>query len=145
MSEPGARPVVVLGAGITGLSAAYDLARAGRSVVVLEASDRIGGKVRTEERDGALFETGPDSFLAAKPHAVELIKELGLSDELVGTNPLAKTIWVYTRGALRAMPEGLSLILPTKILPFLRSDLMSLKGRLRMGLEPSPPRASRRR
>ncbi|MEK7857693.1 MAG: protoporphyrinogen oxidase [Elusimicrobiota bacterium] len=136
MSEPGAGPVVVLGAGITGLSAAYDLARAGRSVVVLEASDRIGGKVRTEERDGALFETGPDSFLAAKPHAVELIKELGLSDELVGTNPLAKTIWVYTRGALRAMPEGLSLILPTKILPFLRSDLMSLKGRLRMGLEP---------
>ena len=133
--------VVILGGGITGLSAAYELSlRAGRDrrkleIVVLEASPRIGGKVMTETRDGVVFELGPDSFITAKPDALELVRELGLSGELIKTNASQKTIYVLSRGSLEPLPEGMTL-LPSRALPFLTTRLLSWKAKLRLALEP---------
>lgn len=136
--------VVVLGAGISGLSAAYELhklaerERRAIEVIVLEAGSRVGGKIVTETRDGATFELGPDSFLTLKPYALELVEELGLSGELMPTAPSPTTIFVYTQGALKALPSGTGLV-PTSPFSLLRMDLMSWKGRGRLALEPLVP------
>ncbi|HAZ07094.1 MAG TPA: protoporphyrinogen oxidase [Elusimicrobia bacterium] len=136
------RKVVVIGAGVTGLTAARELARGrgGRpaEVVVLEASPRVGGKVRTEQVDGAPVETGPDSFVTLKPEMLDLVKELGLQDELVctGADP---TVSVFKGGRLVPLPAGMNLVSPTKLLPFALSTLFSMRGKLRMALEPLIP------
>ncbi len=124
---------VVLGAGITGLTAAYELhkkAQAERrniSVVVLESSSRVGGKIVTESRDGAVIEGGPDSFITYKPQALELVRELGLSLDLVGTegDPKVSVLW---EGRLKAIPQR-------RLLSFLLCDLFTWKGKARMALE----------
>ncbi|MBI3551826.1 MAG: protoporphyrinogen oxidase [Elusimicrobia bacterium] len=138
--------VVILGAGITGLAAAYELhKRAARDrrkleIVVLEASNRVGGKVMTETKDGVVFELGPDSFITAKPDALALVRELGLSGELVKTNESQKTIYVLSHGKLEPLPEGMTL-LPSRVLPFLTTRLLSWKAKLRLALEPFIPAA----
>ena len=76
--------VLVVGGGISGLAAAFELTRAGVPVVLVEASDRLGGKVGTERVDGFLVEHGPDSMLTTRPAGVALVRELGLGDDLVG-------------------------------------------------------------
>lgn len=136
------RKIIVIGAGVTGLTAARELAR-GRGgppaeVVVLEASPRVGGKVRTEQVDGAAVETGPDSFVTLKPEMLDLVKELGLQDELVctGADP---TVSVFKGGRLVPLPAGMNLVSPTKLLPFALSTLFSMRGKLRMALEPLIP------
>ena len=78
--------VLVVGGGITGLAAARSLALAGMEVTLLESAERFGGKIATEHVDGFLLEHGPDSFLATRPAAVALARELGLGGELMGTS-----------------------------------------------------------
>lgn len=136
--------IVVIGAGITGLTAAYELhERAKRErrpieLLVLESANRVGGKVVTEVRDGAVIEGGPDSFIAAKPAGIALVKELGLESDLIATNPAPRTIFVVSGGRLVPLPDGTGLV-PTKLVPFLRSGLLTLHGRLRALLEPLVP------
>ncbi len=138
------RRVVVLGGGITGLSAAWELTRAAQrekrpvEVVVLEASERLGGKVRTEVLDGATIEIGPDSFITTKPEMVELVKELGLESELIGTGGSPR-VFVARGGRLVPMPDGMSLAAPTRVIPFALSPLFSASGKLRMAVEPFVP------
>jgi oxygen-dependent protoporphyrinogen oxidase len=138
------RKVVVIGAGITGLTAARELFRVSNrirrpvEVVVLEASPRLGGKVRSELVDGAVVETGPDSFVTLKPEMLELVRELGLESELIPTGP-EPTVSVLKGGRLLPMPAGMQLISPTRLLPFAFSPLFSWRGKLRMALEPLVP------
>ncbi|MEK7382023.1 MAG: protoporphyrinogen oxidase, partial [Elusimicrobiota bacterium] len=132
------RKVVVIGAGITGLTAARELARGRAEVIVLEAAPRIGGKVRTENVDGVTVETGPDSFVTLKPEMLELVKELGLQDELVCTAP-DPTVCIFKEGRLVPLPAGMNLVSPTKLPPFAFSTLFSMQGKLRMALEPLIP------
>lgn len=138
------RTVVVIGGGITGLVAARELYRVSEKkrvpvqVIVLEASPRLGGKIRTESLDGAVVETGPDSFVTLKPEMLELVRELGLEGDLIGTAPEA-TVSVLHGGRMLPLPSGLQLISPTRILPFAFSPLFSLKAKLRMLLEPFIP------
>ena len=148
MTAPGAsgahRRVVVVGGGITGLATAHYLRRsaaAGRlDVVVLEAAPRPGGKLRTECRDGFLVEAGPDSFLTAKPAAVELCRELGLADALI-PQLQPRGAYVLRRGRLVPIPAGMRLVHPTRPWPLLRSPLLSPAGRLRALAHPLvPPR-----
>ena len=87
MDSRSAPAVVVMGAGITGLSAAYELATRHVPFVLLEASDRTGGLVFTERIDGFTIEAGADSMLAQKPAAVRLCEELGLGPRLIPTTP----------------------------------------------------------
>jgi protoporphyrinogen/coproporphyrinogen III oxidase len=134
--------VVVVGGGISGLAAAFSLHSAGRDVLLLEASPRYGGVIRTDAVDGFVIEGGPDSILALKPEGLALCRTLGLGDRLVPTNPAARTIFVLHGGRLHPMPEGMMLAIPTRILPFLRSGLFSWPGKLRMGLDLVLPRGA---
>jgi protoporphyrinogen/coproporphyrinogen III oxidase len=131
--------VLVVGGGITGLVAARSLARDGVPVTLVEAGPRLGGKVLTERVDGFTVEQGPDSFLAARPAAVTLARELGLGGDLVGTlDPRA--VFIRHRGALVPMPEGLGLVLPTRALPFARTRLFSWPEKVRMARDIVMPR-----
>jgi oxygen-dependent protoporphyrinogen oxidase len=120
--------VAVIGGGIAGLSAAWELtcAAPGTRVVVLEADDRLGGKLRTGEIGGRAVDLGPDAFLARRPEAVALCRELGLGDELV--SPGARGAFVWARGQLRALPAGLALGVPTRLSPLARSGILSPAG-----------------
>lgn len=128
-------PTVVVGGGIAGLACAYEITKAGAPVILLEAAERVGGKIHSDELAGAVIEGGPDSFVTNKPGALELVRELGLEGELVPTSKTNKDVFVYTRGRARRLPDGLMLMAPTKVLPFLLSDLMPMRSKIRMGLE----------
>ncbi|MCI3271708.1 protoporphyrinogen oxidase [Streptomyces cylindrosporus] len=103
-SRTGAGQVVVIGAGIAGLAAAHRLLARGARVTVLEASDRVGGKLLPGEIAGARVDLGAESMLARRPEAVALAREVGLTDRL--QPPATATASIWTRGALRPMPKG---------------------------------------
>lgn len=134
MAEP-TPEVVIVGGGISGLSAAHALMKRGVGFLLLEATDRWGGVIRTDRGDGFLLEAGPDALLAQKPEGVALCRELGLGDHLTPTNRTLRAVYVLHRGQLVALPEGMTLAVPTRIGPFLASRLFSWPGKLRMGLE----------
>ncbi|MDQ1049335.1 protoporphyrinogen oxidase [Streptomyces sp. V4I2] len=100
----GSGHVVVIGAGIAGLAAAHRLLQRGARVTVLEASDRVGGKLLPGEIAGARVDLGAESMLARRPEAVALAREIGLADRL--QPPATATASLWTRGALRPMPKG---------------------------------------
>jgi oxygen-dependent protoporphyrinogen oxidase len=129
-------PVIVVGAGVTGLTAAYRLHKAGRKVLVLEAKERAGGNIQTEKRDGFLYDLGPDSFLRAKPAGAALVSELGLDDEVISPLPGASQVHVARDGVLHPMPEGLSLGVPKRPGPLLMTPLLSPAAKLRAMMEP---------
>lgn len=133
--------VVVVGGGIAGLSTAFFLAERAAATglplacTLLESSSAWGGKIVTERVGDFLIEGGPDSFLSQKPWALELIAKLGLADRVINTDERHKQTFVYSRGRLRVLPEGLVLIVPTRLGPFVRSGLISWPGLARMGLD----------
>ncbi|MGW6061432.1 protoporphyrinogen oxidase [Streptomyces sp. NPDC055189] len=96
--------VVVIGGGIGGLAAAHRLLDTGARVTVLEASDRLGGKLLPGEIEGVRVDLGAESMLARRPEAVALAREVGLTDRL--QPPATATAAIWTRGALRPMPKG---------------------------------------
>jgi len=133
------RRIAIVGGGISGLSAAYALEKKRRGgevdYVLYETSPRLGGVLVTERVDGCLIEAGPDSFLTEKPWASELCQELGLGDQLIGSNDAGRKTYILIRGRLVEMPDGLMFMVPTKILPTIFSPLFSLKTKLRMARE----------
>jgi oxygen-dependent protoporphyrinogen oxidase len=126
--------VAIIGGGISGLSAAYALHKRQVPYLLLEAGPSLGGLIRAETRDGFLLESA-DSLHALPPEGIALCRELGLGDRLVPANPDRPTVSVLRRGTLHPLPEGMMLGVPTKILPFVTSDLFSWPGKLRMGLD----------
>ena len=127
--------MVVVGGGISGLSAAYDLTVAGADCTILEKQARLGGVIETRLADGCTLECGPDSFLSAKPAALALIKELGLEAEVIGSNDHQRTTYILKHGALVALPEGVMMIVPTRVMPMVKSPLLGWGTKIRMGLE----------
>ena len=85
--------------------------------------------------DGCTLECGPDSFLSAKPAALALIKELGLEGDVIGSNDHQRTTYIWKRGALVALPEGVMMIVPSRVMPMVKSPLLSWGTKIRMGLE----------
>ncbi len=141
--------VVIIGGGIAGLATAYVLQERARAAgiplacTLVEAKERLGGVILTERIDGFVIEAGPDSLLTQKPWGVELCRTLGIGDHLIGTNDRLRKIYILWRGRLHPLPEGLMLIVPTRLHPLLRSRLLSWPGKIRMGLEYFlPPQAS---
>jgi protoporphyrinogen/coproporphyrinogen III oxidase len=133
--------IVILGGGIAGLSAAYYATKkdATAQITLLESSDRWGGKITTDRAafdDGTfIIEGGPDTFLATKPYATALCKELGLSDRLHGTNPNQKNTYVLHHNKLESLPDGLAMMIPTNVQAMLKTHLVSWFGKARMGLD----------
>jgi oxygen-dependent protoporphyrinogen oxidase len=133
--------VAIVGGGITGLSAAFALYEQAASVglpiacTLIEASPQWGGKVATHRVGELIIEAGPDSFLALKPWGLELCQKLGLADRLIYTNTQHQKTFIYSRGRLRELPEGLVLVVPTQLGRLWTSGLLSWSGLLRMGLD----------
>lgn len=138
---------VIVGGGIAGLAAAHRLVELSRErelplcFTLLEASDRIGGVIRTERRDDFLLELGPDSFISEKPWALALCRRIGLESELIGTRDEHRATFVVRNGKLEPLPEGFMLLAPTKLGPLLHSRIFSWPGKLRMALDLVLPRA----
>jgi oxygen-dependent protoporphyrinogen oxidase len=130
------KQIVIIGGGIAGLATAYHLHKRGATEYkLIESAPTFGGKIISARVNDFVVEGGPDSFLTTKPAALDLCRELGLGDQLIGTNDAARKVFVWNRGKLRAMPDGVMLIIPTKIMPFATSSLISPLGKLRMGME----------
>ena len=139
--------IAIIGGGISGLSAAFDLEQRRQTAhdveyTLYESSSRLGGVLRTEKIHGCVVEAGPDSFVSEKPWAADLCRSLGLGDQLIGSNDADRKTYILTRGRLVEMPDGLMFMVPTKILPTGLSPLFSWKTKLRMAGELfHPPRA----
>ena len=132
--------VAIIGGGISGLSAAFHLERARRGgadvrYTLFESSDRLGGVMRTERVEGCLIEAGPDSFLSEKLSAAELCRELGIADQLVGSNDAHRRTYILVKGRLVEMPDGLQFMVPTKLWPTVMTPLFSWGTKLRMARE----------
>jgi len=132
--------VAIIGGGIAGLSAAWYLQKAKHNGadldwVLFEKSDRLGGVIRTEHRDGCVLEAGPDSFLTIKPDAAQLCRELGIADQIIYSNDYQRRTHIVVRGKLVPIPDGLQFMVPTRILPMVTTGLFSLGTKLRMAGE----------
>ena len=138
--------IVIIGGGITGLAAAHRILErseeSGKQVglTLLEAGPRVGGIIQTQERDGFLLESGPDSFISEKPEALELAKRLGLQSHLIETNEHHRRSFVVRQGRLLPVPEGFHLLAPSRFWPFVRSEIFSWPGKARMALDLLLPR-----
>jgi oxygen-dependent protoporphyrinogen oxidase len=146
MADSTPRRVAVIGGGVTGLTAAYDIhaRRPDVELRLFEVRTELGGNIRTERHDGFVVDAGPDSFVITKPDALVLCRELGLEPELCATEDEARHVFVAHDGGLTLMPGGMALAVPTRLRPLLETPLVSFRGKLRMLLEPFvPPRRGR--
>jgi protoporphyrinogen/coproporphyrinogen III oxidase len=129
--------IAIIGGGIAGLSAAYYLEKARQAGANLqwtlfEKSDRLGGVIQTERRNGFVLEAGPDSFLSAKPEAARLCAELGIGDQLISSNDAGRRTYILVNGRLVAIPPGLEFMVPTRVWPMVTTPLFSFTTKLRM-------------
>jgi len=131
--------LVIIGGGITGLAAAWQGMSRGAEVTVLEADDHFGGKLVTDHRAGFLVEQGPDSFVAYRPAALALIAELGLADQVISAGG-GRRVSLLSRGKLRPMPAGMGMVLPTRMLPFVTTTVLSWGDKIRAGIDLFLPR-----
>lgn len=137
--------VVVIGGGIAGLAAARRLETLIPEVeiILVERTERLGGKVLTERIHGFVVEGGADSFLSRKERGVGLCEELGIAEELIGRRPENARSFVRRGAELHPLPEGLTGMIPTNLDALDRSALLSSEGRERLAAEadvpPAPP------
>ena len=133
--------IVIVGGGISGLAAAYELTRRGVPFLLLEASPRLGGVVRTEQVGGFVIDAGPDALLTQKPAAIELCHELGIGDRLRPQQH--RGTFLVRNGMLRSLPETSVFGIPVDWTPFVTTRAISLRGKVRMAAEylrPGRPR-----
>lgn len=131
--------IAVVGGGIAGLSAAYELSVRGVPFKLFEASSRLGGLIRTDHSDGFTIDAGADSLLAQKRAGVDLCVELGLESRLIATRT-PRTAFVLHAGRLHRLPSPSMLGLPATWRGLLTFDLLPVRARARVALEPFVPR-----
>ncbi|HTV64428.1 MAG TPA: protoporphyrinogen oxidase [Bryocella sp.] len=140
------RRIAIVGGGISGLSAAYSLEKARAAgteldFVLFEGGQRLGGCLASDRVAGCLVEAGPDSFLTEKPWAQALCQELGIADQLIGSNDAQRKTYIVVHKRLTPMPDGLMFMVPTQLVPTALSPLFSWSTKLRMARELlHPPR-----
>ena len=129
--------IAIIGGGISGLSAAYALQRerdrgADLEYTLYEASQRLGGVLVTERIDECLVEAGPDSFLSEKSWGLDFCRELGLGDQLIGSNDAERKTYILVKDRLVPIPDGLMFMVPTRVLPIVFTPLFSWGAKLHM-------------
>lgn len=124
--------VAIIGAGITGLTAAFYLKRNGVPVTVYESSDRVGGVIQSLQRNGYLAEFGPNTILETSPKIGQLVQDAGLGPRRLEPDPKADARYVvrYKR----------PIEMPASPLGFLTTELFSVKAKLAVLREPFVPR-----
>ncbi|MEL6271515.1 MAG: protoporphyrinogen oxidase, partial [Chloroflexota bacterium] len=127
--------VVIVGGGIAGLATAWYAQKAGLNYLLLESTDRLGGLAQSEQVHGFgdlpfTVEHGPDGIITRKPWAYELAQEMGI--DVIPLNDLPRRIYVWSYGQLHSLPDGVHLLVPTKVQPLLQSSLFTWPGKLRM-------------
>ncbi len=122
------RNIVILGAGISGLTTAYLLSKKGFDVTVLEKKNEIGGSIETVCEKGFLFDRGPNSGLETTPVISQLVNELNLQNELVYANKASNKRYILRNNELHPLPMNPSL--------FLKTQLFSAKAKFRLFAEP---------
>ena len=135
-------PVVIVGGGVSGLATAHFIRRrlgAGVQLTVIESGSRLGGKVANQQFGGHLVDTGPDALLVRSPAMAALLEDLGLGKEIVAPAALGAHVW--SRGKLRRLPTGTLFGVPDRLLPLLKSRLMSPAGLARAALDLVLPRS----
>ncbi|MEU7134188.1 protoporphyrinogen oxidase [Streptomyces sp. NPDC046261] len=130
------RHVVVIGGGISGLAAAHRLLEGGARVTVLEASGRLGGKLRAGEIAGMPVDLGAESMLARRPEAVALARAVGLGDRL---RPPSATAMIWSRGELRPLPTGHMMGVPGDLGALTASGVLSAEGLARIARDEELP------
>jgi protoporphyrinogen/coproporphyrinogen III oxidase len=123
--------VAVIGGGIAGLSAAYELHKSGVEFTLFESGDRLGGVIRTERVGDFLLEGGPDSWLSEKSAARELCAELGIESELIGSNDARRKTYVLIGGRLMPLPDGLQFFVPTNPIATFLSPLFPVRSKFK--------------
>ncbi|HEV2707453.1 MAG TPA: protoporphyrinogen oxidase [Pyrinomonadaceae bacterium] len=145
------RVVAIVGGGISGLAAAHrlqelsaasapDARESATDFILLEASARVGGTIRTERREGFLLEGGPDAFISEKPEARALAERIGLASHIIETNDEHRRSFVARGARLHPTPEGFQLLAPSRLWPFVASGIFSWTGKARMALDLLLPR-----
>ncbi len=148
MVEATKQRVVIIGGGISGLAAAHHLLESSLKenhpldILLLEASARPGGVIRTQRRDDFLLETGPDAFISEKPEALNLARRIGLEKQVIETNSAHRRSFIVRGGKLLPVPEGFQLLAPSRLWPFITSGIFSWQGKARMALDLILPRRS---
>src|SRR5438067_10549557 len=132
--------IAVIGAGISGLAAAFKLQKqiergAQLEYLLLEATERFGGVIKTEQVEGCVLESGPDSFLTEKSWGADLCRELGLQDQLIYSKDVERKTYMFAKGRLVPISDGLMFMVPTKFLLMFTSPLFSWKTNARTLLE----------
>lgn len=131
--------MVVVGAGISGLAAAHDLVDGDTEVVVLEGSDRVGGKLRLAEVAGVSVDVGAESALARVPEALDLMAALGLGAEIV--HPATTAASIAVEGRHVAIPSGTQMGVPADLDALRASGLLSEQGLATVVADPVEPGA----
>jgi oxygen-dependent protoporphyrinogen oxidase len=133
--------IAVVGGGIAGLTAAYQAAKSGARVTLLEGSADVGGKLRVSEVGGLPVDEGAEAMLARRPEGLDLVRELGIGDRLAYPGTTSASIW--SRGALHDMPAGHIMGVPADLGALARSGVLSAAGLARVPLDlvlPATPR-----
>jgi protoporphyrinogen/coproporphyrinogen III oxidase len=123
----------IVGGGISGLACAYYLQQFGIEAVVFDPTP--GGLIGTTHVQGCILETGPESWLGAKPWAEELILELGMGNQITGSNDARRRTYVLRDGRFITLPEGLQMVVPTRLMPVVRTELFHWGTKLQMATE----------
>lgn len=139
--------VVIIGGGIAGLSTAWyvqkhaQLHQQSLHITIVERDQRVGGKLVTDTislpdaAEPLVVEGGPDAFITQKPWGLQLVQDLSLSDQLISTQPARHKVFVLHHGKPHPLPDGVNLVVPTQLWPFVRSPIISWRGKLRMALD----------
>ncbi len=126
-----AAELVIIGGGVSGLATAYFAGRLGIRSVLIEKTNRLGGLIKTESIEGCQLEAGPDSYIAIKPAVTELAAEIGINAEIIASNDAARRVFIVRSGRLVPLPKGMSMMVPGKLAPALRSELFGLSTKFR--------------
>ncbi|MEZ4568753.1 MAG: FAD-dependent oxidoreductase [Thermomicrobiales bacterium] len=118
----------MIGGGIAGLSAALTLQDAGVDVVLIESSDRLGGKIRTERTGDYIIEVGSDSILSYKPAGLAMIERVGLMDRVINTREGGQGTSILHRGRLQPLPEGMTGLVPADVRSIATTGLLPWRG-----------------